>query len=147
MDKVFRQVVYFCFWGTHYERAGHSSPKSPTFAPLLSTTPGRSTNQSSSTTNPAGAKTFRRAATTTGAHQKVTRSCLQQSRASISTFDPRALLVNQRPSTSQPAELDPAEFSSQHEKFTSIKMDASKQPVKLVKVTRVLGRTGTERLP
>jgi hypothetical protein len=64
----------------------------------------------------------------------------------ISTFDPRALLVSQRPRHHHPPELDP-DFSSQHEKFTSTKMDASKQPVKLVKVTRVLGRTGTQDLP
>ncbi|KAK2602062.1 hypothetical protein N8I77_008629 [Diaporthe amygdali] len=48
-------------------------------------------------------------------------------------LDPRALLTS---------ELD-LDFSSQHEKFRSTKMDASKQPVKLVKVTRVLGRTGS----
>ncbi|KAL2280391.1 hypothetical protein FJTKL_12626 [Diaporthe vaccinii] len=70
-------------------------------------------------------------------------SCLQQQhRASISTFDPRALLVNQRRRHLKPAELDP-DFSPPHEKLTSTKMDASKQPVKLVKVTRVLGRTGS----
>lgn len=35
-------------------------------------------------------------------------------------------------------------FSPKYENHKSIKMDASKQPVKLVKVTRVLGRTGTK---
>lgn len=49
------------------------------------------------------------------------------------------------PPSAQP--VNSISLPPKYENHKSITMDASKQPVKLVKVTRVLGRTGTKQMP